>query len=136
MRNVVQKLWGLTCELLRSTIFYTSVFMVLLFVSHIRSIMDFCSHVWNVVYLGDIRLLEGVQRRNVGEIANVSHTYMERLKVLDFFSIFDHLVRADLIKYYKTFRSEIGYLEGFLVAGYQRICGHSFRIVVQGVYWR
>ena len=61
VRNVVRKVGGLANELLRSTICRTSVFMVSLFVSHIRPIMDFCSNVWNVGYFGDIILLESVQ---------------------------------------------------------------------------
>ena len=58
---VVREAGGLASELLRSTICHTSVFMVSLFVSHIRPIVDFCSNVWNVGYFGDIRLLESVQ---------------------------------------------------------------------------
>ena len=41
----------------------SSVFMVSLFVSHIRPVMDFCSSIWNVDYLDDARLLASVQRR-------------------------------------------------------------------------
>ena len=81
--------------------------------------MDFCSNVWNVGYLGDIRLLESVQRRWTREIADVSQlAYEERLKVLELFSIFGRLLRADLVKCWKIFHSEvdIGLLDGFTVA--------------------
>ena len=74
------------------------MFRVSSFVSHIRSIMNFCSNVWNVGYLGDIRLLESVQQRWIREIKDVSHiAYVERLKVLEL-SIFGRLVRVNLIK--------------------------------------
>ena len=89
VRNVVRKARGLANELLHSTIYRTSVFMVSLFVSHIRPIMDFCSNVWNVDYLGEIRQLESMQQRWTRKIADVSHlAYVKRLKVLDLFSIF------------------------------------------------
>ena len=45
--------------------------MVTLFMSHIWPIMNFCSNVWNVGYLSDIRLLKTVQRRLTREIADV-----------------------------------------------------------------
>ena len=61
--SVVKKAGGLESELLRSTICHCSIFMVSLFVFHIRPIMNLCSNVWNIGYLGDLRLLESVQRR-------------------------------------------------------------------------
>ena len=61
--NVLRKARWLSSELLHSTICCSSIFMVTLFVLLIRPIMDFCLNVWNVGYLGDIRLLESVQRR-------------------------------------------------------------------------
>ena len=73
VRSVVQKAGGLAGELLCSTVCRTPNFMVSLFVSHIRPIMDFGSSVWNVSYLGDITLLESVQRRWTKQIADISH---------------------------------------------------------------
>ena len=60
---ILQILLNAVVRLLLTTLncISASVFMVSLFVSHIRPIMDFCSSVWNVGYLGDIRLLESVQ---------------------------------------------------------------------------
>ena len=54
-------------------------FMVL-YESHIRPIMDFGSSVWNVGYLGDIRLLESVQRRWTRHIADISHLGYEDIE--------------------------------------------------------
>ena len=73
--------------------------MVSLFVSYIRPIIYFFSNVWNVGYLGDVRLLEIVQRRWTREITDVNPlSYVERLKALELHSIFGSLLRADLIK--------------------------------------
>ena len=57
---------------------------------------------------------------------------MERQKVLNLFSSFGQLVRADLIKCWKIFHSEVdpGLLDGFTVAVDRRTRGHSFKIVV------
>ena len=62
IHNVVRKAGGLESKLLSSTICCSSIFMITLFVLHIRQIMNVCS-VSNVGYLGDIKLLESVQRR-------------------------------------------------------------------------
>ena len=53
IHNVVRKAGELASELLHSTICRSSIFMVTLFVSHIRPIMDFSSNVWNLGYLSD-----------------------------------------------------------------------------------
>ena len=54
---------GLANSLLRSTVSRSKDFMMTLFVSHIRPLLDYCSCVWNLGYEGNIRKLEGVQRR-------------------------------------------------------------------------
>ena len=56
-----RKAGGLASELLHSTICRSSILMVILFESHIRRIMDVCSNVGNVDYLGATGLLESVQ---------------------------------------------------------------------------
>ena len=57
---------------------------------------------------------------------------MERLKVLELFSVFGQLPRADLFKCLKILHSEvdIGLFYEFTVAIDQRTCGHSFKVVV------
>ena len=62
VREVVGKASGLANNLLRSTICCSPHFMVSLLVMHIRPIMYYYSSVWNVGFLGDLRLLESVQR--------------------------------------------------------------------------
>ena len=61
--SVVGKVGGIMGDLLRSTICRSKVFMVSLFVSHIRPIIDYGSCLWNVGYLQDVRRLESLQRR-------------------------------------------------------------------------
>ena len=78
--------------------------------------------------------MESVQRKwTTREIANVTHlAYVERLKVLELFSILGQLMRADLVKCWKIFHSEvnIGLLDGLTVDVDQKTRGHSFKVVV------
>ena len=57
---------------------------------------------WNTGYIGDIKLLESVQRRwtrNIVGLENLS--YADRLSALDLFSVRGRLLRADLIECWK-----------------------------------
>ena len=107
--------------------------MVSLFVVHIRPIIEYCSSVWNVGYMGDIRLLESLQRRWSREIAGCSHlSYEDRLVKLDLFSVAGRLLRADLIKMWKAFHCEIdvGLPSMLSRATYPGTRGHRFKLVV------
>ena len=69
--------------------------------------MDLSSSVWSVGYLGDVRLLESVQRRWTREITGIGHlSYVETLKVLGLYSVYGRLMCADLIECWKVFHSE------------------------------
>ena len=67
IREVVRKAGHFGGELLHLSVYRSSEFVVPVFITHLRSIMDFCSGVWSVGYLGDVRLLESVQRRWMDE---------------------------------------------------------------------
>ena len=95
----MRKAAGLASNLLRFTVNRSPEFMVVLFVSHIRPISDYCSCIWNVGHVSDLALLETVQRRwakNVVGFSNLS--YAERLRSLNLFSIKGRLLRSDLIR--------------------------------------
>ena len=95
VRSVTRK----TGELLRSIIWQSPSFLMSWFVSHIRLIIDIFSSVWNVGYLGDVRLLESIQRRWSQPVADIGHLgYDERLKELRLFSIYSRLLRTGIIK--------------------------------------
>ena len=132
VREVVAKASGLASNILRSTVCREPDFMVTLFVTHIRPILDYCSSVWNVGYLGDSRLLEAVQRswtRNIEGLAGLN--YSARLESLGLFSVKGRLVRSDLIKYWKIVR---GCTEDSEIAGLlcrttnTRTRGHGYRL--------
>ena len=106
--TVVRKASGLANQLLRSTVCRSTEFMVTLFVSHVRPIIDYCSTVWNLGYIGDLKSLESVQRRWTKQVVGLeSLDYPTRLSRLNLFSIKGRLLRADLIKVWKIFHSEV-----------------------------
>ena len=105
VNSVVGKAGSLMGDLLRSTVCRAREFMVTLFTSHIRPLLDYCSCVWNVGYLADVRRLESVQRRWTREVAGVGQLdYVSRLRTLGLFSIGGRFLRADLIKLWKVMR--------------------------------
>jgi len=104
IRAVVGQASGLANNMLRSTVNRSPEFMILLFTSHIRPILDYCSAVWHTGYLGDMRLLESVQRRWTRHVSGMGDLdYFARLRSLGLFSVAGRLVRSDLIKYWKVF---------------------------------
>ena len=110
VHNVAQKAGGLALNLLRSTVCRSPDFMVTLFTSHVRPIIDYCSSVWDVGYIQDIRIIETIQRRWTKRVTGLGDMdYGQRLKSLGLFSIQGRLLRADLIYYWKilTGRSSI-----------------------------
>ena len=116
-------------KLLRSTIWRSSEFMVTLFVSHIQPTIDFCTCVWNFGYLGDIRLLESLQRRWPREVVGMGRfQYREHLEILRIYSVHGRLFRAILVKIWK-FNSEtdIGVSCLFERAYHAGTRGHSLK---------
>ena len=94
VREVFCKANGVANNILKSTVCRTPEFMIQVFTTHIRPIIDFCSALWNTGYVGDLRLLESVQRRWTREISGMSNlSYAERLSILDFYSIKGRLYR-------------------------------------------
>ena len=129
--TVVGRVGGLMGNLLRSTVCRSREFMLTLFVSHIRPMIDYCSSVWNVGYLGDMRKLESLQRKWTREIQGMDEMqYEDRLRVLGLFSIYGRLLRKDLIKIWKILHSEVDLgLHNLLDRNVdQRTRGHRFRL--------
>ena len=130
---VVNKAWGLDNQLLRCTVNRSPGFMVSLFVSHIRPIMDYCSTVWNLGYAGDLKRLESVQRRWTREISGLGGLdYQSRLRHLELFSIRGRMLRADLVKVWKIFHTEIdvGLSHVFERQSHGATRGHPFKLSV------
>ena len=84
-------------------------------------------------YLGSTHRLENVQRRWTKQVAGLRDLdYRGRLEALDLFSVRGRLLRADLIKYYKTICStdEVPLSELFSAVPDRRTRGHKFKVVL------
>ena len=129
--EVVRKASGLANQILRSTVCRSPIFMVTLFISHIRPILDYCSTVWCQGYLGDVRRLESVQRRWTSQVAGMAGlSYPERLERLNLYSIQGRHLRSDLIKLWKSFSPEVevGLLDLFERNFHTATRGHSLKL--------
>ena len=131
INTVVRKASAVANQILRGTVCRSPDFMVPLFVSHVRPLLDYCSTVWNLGYLGDTRKLEAIQRRWTREVDGMEGLeYEERLKNLGLFSIYGRYLRADLIKVWKSFNSveDVGLSGMFERSNSQVTRGHSFKL--------
>ena len=131
--SIVGKAGGLMTNFLRSTVCRSKEFMTTLFVSNIRPLLDFCSPVWNVGYLVDVRKIEAVQRRWTREVEGLRGVeYGDRLRMLGLFSIRGRMLRADLIKVWKIFHVDLDerMVELFELPFEQRTRGHRFKLSV------
>ena len=129
--EIVRKSSGLSNQLLRSTVCRSKNFMITLFISHIRPILDYCSTIWNLGYLGDTRQLESVQRRWTANVSGMEGlSYPDRLRRLNLYSIKGRLLRSDLIKIWKAFWCEIdvGLLGLFERQFHISTRGHRFKL--------
>ena len=134
IRNTVNKAGGISSNLLKSTVCRSADFMTALLISDIRPLTDFCSQLWGLGYLGDLRLIESVQRRWTKQVQGLHDLpYLERLRKLDLFSVKAKMERYDLISCYKIFHglSPITPSDLFIMAPDARTRGHRFKIRVQ-----
>ena len=133
INSIACKAAGLANQLLRATVCRDEFFMVSLFVSHVRPLLDFCSSVWNLGYVGDLIKLEGVQRRWTKQVTGLyDFSYLERLKILKLYSVQGRLFRADLIKTWKAFHSnvDVGLAQLFERRVHQSTRGHRFKLSI------
>ena len=131
-RNVAV-LNGMTSNILRCTLSRDKDFLLNIYVSYVRPKLEYASCLWNVGYLGDVRLLERVQRRWTRAVIGFSDlSYGERLHRLNLFSFQGRLLRADLIVVWKIFHGKCAIMpeQLFVLHGDRRTRGHNFKILV------
>ena len=132
IRSIVNKASGLSTNLLRSTLCRSPDFMISLYKTHIRPLLEYSSCVWNTGYIGDLRMLESVQRKWTKHIDGLGELpYSERLQVLGLYSVQGRLLRADIIKYWKIFHNESSIIPDqiFNLAPPYITRGHRFKIL-------
>merc|ERR1719341_1430248 len=107
LRQKVVMANNITTNLLACTLSRDADFLMNIYTLHVRPLIEYASALWNVGYLGDVRLLERVQRRWTREVSGLEDfPYEERLRRLDLFSFPGRLLRTDLILVYKILHSK------------------------------
>ena len=85
---VANRASGLCSTLLRGTLCRSQFFMREIFISHVRPLLEFCSPLWNLGYIGDLELLESIQRGWIRHISGFEGlSYYDRLQRLTVFSV-------------------------------------------------
>ena len=132
--KVVLKASGLAMNFLRSTVCRDQAFMINLFTTHIRPVLESCCALWCTGYVQDMRRLESVQRRWTRSVEGLSDmSYGDRLRVLDLYSVKGRMLRYDIIKCWKIMHGVCSIDPGdlFIMNEGTRTRGHSFKISIE-----
>ena len=98
---------GMTTNIFASTLCRDPGFIMNVYVSHVRPKLEYCSVLWNTGYIGDVRILERVQRRWTRAVHGLETVeYGDRLRHLNLFSVQGRLLRSDLIMVWKIFNGK------------------------------
>ena len=136
IRKKVGMVGGLTTNLLSCTLSRDADFLMNIYKSHIRPVLDYASPLWNMQYIGDTKLLERIQRRWTKAVSGLSDLpYSERLRRLDLFSYQGRLLRSDLILVWKIVHHKcaIRATDIFQFANYDNTRGHQLKIFLPHV---
>ena len=94
---------GLICRAFRSRDMY---FMIGMFTTYVRPILEYNCEIWNPLYLGDLDRIEKVQRRFTKRIKGLFHmSYEERLQICNLESLEMRRIKRDLVLTYKIMNS-------------------------------
>lgn len=129
--DTAHKAGGLAQSLLKATVCRSPDFLMPLFCSHVRPIIEYCSCVWFTGYVTDLRVLESVQRRWTKRVAGMSGLdYRTRLQSLNQFSVQGRLLRSDMIQCWKIFHGKCSITPDslFTMAPPSGTRGHRFKV--------
>ena len=92
-------------QITRAFLYRDRFIFLKLYVQFVRCHLEFASPVWSPWHIGDIEILEKVQRRAVNFITGLKGvTYEDKLKELGILSLVDRRSRADLIQVFKILK--------------------------------
>lgn len=131
IRRKVGVAGGLTSNFLSCTLNRNADFLLSIYKAHIRPILDYASPLWNLEYIGDLKLLEKVQRRWTRSVDDLFEVpYHDRLRRLNLFSYQGRLLRADLIMVWKILHGKcaISPSQLFSPAEYIGTRGHPYKL--------
>ena len=108
-------------------------FLIIAYKSYILPLLEYCSPIWSPHSVGDILLLESVQRsftRRIPGLENMS--YDARLKALNMISLERRRLHFDLVFCYKLLNGLIGGVPDNygLVLSTRKSRGNSFKLVI------
>ena len=108
IRSIVDKALRCSGMLLRAFFSRQHAFMLKLFVTYVRPIVEYASSVWNLTQVGLRREVEYVQRRFTKRMRNLQNfSYDERCKRLHLATLEHHRNQADLIIAFKVLHGEL-----------------------------
>ena len=128
---IVQRAAGVMSNILRSTLCRSQNFMIPIYKTYIRPLIEFSSCAWSTGYVVDQNILEGIQRRWTSNIDGMRDlSYRERLERLDLYSVKGRLIRADLIKCWHIFHGNCAIKpeDIFTLAPQVGTRGHSLKL--------
>jgi hypothetical protein len=110
-----------------------SKFLIIAYKSFILPLLEYCSPIWSPHSVGDILLLEGVQRGYTKRIPGLENmSYDARLKALDMITLELRRLHFDLTFCYKLLNGLIGGVPDNygLVLSTRKSRGNSFKLVI------
>ena len=125
---------GLTSNILGCTLCRDADFLINIYKSLIRPMLEYSSCLWNLGYIGDLQSLERIQRRWTRSITGFERLpYEVRLQRLNLFSVQGRLLRNDLVLVWKIFNGLCSINPDDLFSlvpqnRSNRTRGHSFKI--------
>ena len=91
---------------------------VFLYKTYVRPHLEYCASIWSPSLAKDIDVLEKVQKRATKMVRGLGHLpYEQRLKSLDFYTLFRRRQRGDLIEIFKILN---GYYQELITLGIMR----------------
>ena len=119
-------------NILAATVNRDRAFMLPLYITHIRPLLEYSSSLWNLGYVGDLKLLESVQRRWTKSIRGLEELeYAVRLRALNLFSVKGRLLRHDIIKIWQIFHGKCAISpDDLFTPPYSGTRGHQFKVAL------
>ena len=105
------------------------IFLVKLYITYVRPILENCSAIWSPLLQRDIDLIESVQKRFTKFLPGMyDFNYVDRLRILNLESLEVRRIKADLILTYKICHRLTDYpLQNIFSINRNKTRGHKFK---------
>ena len=116
----------------RTFVNISKVLFVFLYKTYVRPHLEYCVSIWSPSLAKDIYVLEKVQKRATKMVRGLGHLpYEQRLKSLDFYTLFRRRQRGDLIEVFKILNGyyEIDPTKFFTLTDVSNTRGHHMKLL-------